>query len=163
MADLEKTDLKTIEGIGPAMEAKLKDLGIHTVADLAARADPEDIAGLLESRQVTAERVRQWIEAAKTPADAVPPAAVVAAARVVTPHTEAVAAVAIDPIAKPPRVREPTLHELNMNSRAIDRQHAELRNKATEAAAAAAETELRGIARLRTPRRMQKNLRPLVR
>jgi hypothetical protein len=163
MADLDKSDLKTIEGIGPGMEAKLKDLGIHTVADLAARTDPDDIAGLLESRQVTADRVRQWIEAAKTPASDVAPAEVVAAARVVTPHTEVVVTAPIDPVAKPPKVTEPTLHQLNMQSRAIDRQHAELRNKATEAANKAAETELRGIARLRTPRRLQKNLRPLVR
>lgn len=163
MADLNKSDLKTIEGIGPGMEAKLKDLGIHTVADLAARTDPDDIAGLLESRQVNSERVRQWIEAAKTPASAVSPAEVVAAARVVTADTAVSVSVDIEPVAKPPKITEPSLHQLNMQARAIDRQHADLRTKATEAAAAAAEKELGGIARLRTPRRFQKNLRPLVR
>lgn len=163
MADLDKTDLKTIEGIGPGMEAKLKDLGIHTVADLAARTDPDDIAGLLESRQVNAERVRQWIEAATTPADDVAPADVVAAARIVTPHQQAVVSLDIDPIAKPPKVTEPTLHELNMQARSIDRQHKSLRDQAMVAADEAATKALQGIAKLNRPRRLQKNLRPLVR
>lgn len=163
MADLDKTDLKTIEGIGPGMEAKLQNLSIKTVADLAARTDPDDLATLLESRQVTAERVRQWIAAASTPAGDVSAAEVVASARVVTPHTEVVVALPIEPIAKPPKVTEPTLHQLNMQSQAIDRQHKALRDEAIAAADEAATKALRGIAKLHRPRRMQKNLRPLVR
>lgn len=164
MADLDKNDLKTIEGIGPGMEAKFHDLGIHTVTDLAARTDPDDIATLIDSKHVTGERVRKWIEAATTPAESVAPADVVAAARVVTANETVTVSIPIDPSAKAPKLSaEPTLHELNMASRAIDRQHAELRTKALDAANKAAETELGGIARLRTPRRLQKNLRPLVR
>ncbi|UXN73378.1 helix-hairpin-helix domain-containing protein [Devosia sp. A8/3-2] len=129
MADLDKNDLKTIEGIGPAMEGKLKDTGINTVSDLAARTDPADVATLLASRGVDEERVRKWIAAATTPAGDVPPAEVVAAARIVT--TDAVAQVnaSIDPQAKPTPVTEPTLHQLNIQARSIDRQHKALRDR----------------------------------
>lgn len=165
MADLDKTDLKTIEGIGPAMETKLKDLGINTVADLAARTDPADVATLLASRGVDEARVKLWIAAASTPAEDVSAAEVVAAARIVTDHAEVVVSAAIDPIAKPTPIlgREPTLHELNMQARSIDRQHKGLREEALAAAETAATKALQGIAKLNRPRRMQKNLRPLVR
>lgn len=165
MADLDKNDLKTIEGIGPAMEVKLKDLGINTVADLAARTDAADVATLLASRGVDGARVKMWIAAASTPAADVSPSAVVASARVVTPHATVLVAVPIDPVAKPIPVlnREPTLHELNIQARSIDSQHRALREEAIAAADTAATTALKGIAKLNRPRRTQKNLRPLVR
>lgn len=163
MADLDKNDLKTIEGIGPAMETKFKDLGIHTVDDLAARTDPDDISALLETKGVTGDRVRKWIEAATTPAEDVPPADVVAAARIVTADAAVLVTAPINPAAKPAPVTDMSLHQLNLQARSIDRQHKALRDEAIVAADAAATKALQGIAKLNRPRRLQKNLRPLVR
>lgn len=57
-------DLTAIKGIGPAIARKLDALGVRTFAELAA-ADPDDLAARLESRTVTADRVRTWASEAK--------------------------------------------------------------------------------------------------
>lgn len=57
-------DLTAIKGIGPAIARKLEAEGVRTFADLAA-ADPEQIAARLDSRPVTAERVRSWAAEAR--------------------------------------------------------------------------------------------------
>jgi predicted flap endonuclease-1-like 5' DNA nuclease len=64
VATPETDDLTVIRGIGPAIARKLDALGIRTFADLAA-ADPEDLAGKVASRPVTASRVREWVAEAK--------------------------------------------------------------------------------------------------
>lgn len=63
-----------------------------------------------------------------------------------------------------PRItREPTLHELNRQSWAIDEEHARKRAKAEEAINAVAAPLLEGVQRGRMrARRFQKPLRPLV-
>jgi hypothetical protein len=61
-------------------------------------------------------------------------------------------------------LREKTLHELNLEARAIDREHARLRAEAAERAKEVVEPMLAGVPRGRAVvRRMQKNLRPPVR
>jgi large subunit ribosomal protein L21 len=57
-------DLTAIKGIGPAIARKLDALGVRTFAELAA-ADPDDLAARLDSRTVTADRVRTWASEAK--------------------------------------------------------------------------------------------------
>lgn len=58
-------DLTEIKGIGPAMQNKLRALGITTFADLAA-ADPDQLMARLKGTQpLSLGRVRHWIEVAK--------------------------------------------------------------------------------------------------
>jgi predicted flap endonuclease-1-like 5' DNA nuclease len=58
-------DLTVIKGIGPAVQNKLRALGITTFADLAA-ADPDRLlAEFKGSQPLTAARVRGWTEAAR--------------------------------------------------------------------------------------------------
>ena len=58
-------DLTVIKGIGPAIQNKLRALGITTFADLAA-ADPDAILRQLKGSQpLTKGRVRAWTEAAR--------------------------------------------------------------------------------------------------
>jgi hypothetical protein len=59
--------------------------------------------------------------------------------------------------------RERTLHELNLEARAIDREHARIRAEAAAKAKDVLEPMLAGVPRVRTlVRRMQKSLRPPV-
>lgn len=146
---MAETDIKTINGIGPAMEKKLADLGIADIPALAARTDAKDIAELLATRGVDEARVSKWIAAAQDP--------------VQEPSAEAPKEAALAETEAAAIPRELTFHELNMQARKIDREHARLRLNATAAANVAAEAELKGIARLNRPRRVQKNIRPLVR
>lgn len=58
-------DLTVIKGIGPALQNKLRGIGITTFADLAA-ADPDAILRQLKGSQpLTKGRVRAWTEAAR--------------------------------------------------------------------------------------------------
>ena len=58
-------DLTEIKGIGPAMQNKLRALGITTFADLAA-ADPDQLMARLKGSQpLSLVRVRHWTEAAR--------------------------------------------------------------------------------------------------
>jgi predicted flap endonuclease-1-like 5' DNA nuclease len=58
-------DLTVIKGIGPAVQNKLRALGITTFADLAA-ADPDRLlAELKGSQPLTMTRVRDWTVAAR--------------------------------------------------------------------------------------------------
>ena len=58
-------DLTEIKGIGPAMQNRLRALGITTFADLAA-ADPNQLMAQLKGAQpLSLGRVRQWTEAAR--------------------------------------------------------------------------------------------------
>jgi predicted flap endonuclease-1-like 5' DNA nuclease len=58
-------DLTVIKGIGPAVQNKLRALGITTFADLAA-ADPDRLLAQLKGSQpLTMTRVRDWTEAAR--------------------------------------------------------------------------------------------------
>jgi predicted flap endonuclease-1-like 5' DNA nuclease len=60
-----KDPLVELDGIGPAYERALNDLGIHTFAQLAAQ-NPDDLAMRLSSVRVTSARIRRdrWIEQA---------------------------------------------------------------------------------------------------
>ena len=63
-------DLTVIKGIGPALQQKLRALGIATFSDLA-RADPKALTERLKGAQPISEaRVRGWIEAARQRAKA---------------------------------------------------------------------------------------------
>jgi predicted flap endonuclease-1-like 5' DNA nuclease len=63
-------DLTVIKGIGPALQEKLRALGIVTLSDLA-RADPKSLAERLKGSQLISEaRVRGWTEAARKRAGA---------------------------------------------------------------------------------------------
>jgi predicted flap endonuclease-1-like 5' DNA nuclease len=58
-------DLTVIKGIGPAVQNKLRALGITTFADLAA-ADPDELMKQLKGAQpLSRGRVRHWTEAAR--------------------------------------------------------------------------------------------------
>lgn len=58
-------DLTEIKGIGPAMQNRLRALGITTFADLAA-ADPDQLMAQLKGAQpLSRGRVRHWTEAAR--------------------------------------------------------------------------------------------------
>jgi predicted flap endonuclease-1-like 5' DNA nuclease len=58
-------DLTVIKGIGPAVQNKLRALGITTFADLAA-ADPDAILRQLKGSQpLTRGKVQAWTEAAR--------------------------------------------------------------------------------------------------
>lgn len=58
-------DLTVIKGIGPAVQNRLRGLGITTFADLAA-ADPDAILrGLKGSQPLTKGKVQAWTEAAR--------------------------------------------------------------------------------------------------
>jgi predicted flap endonuclease-1-like 5' DNA nuclease len=58
-------DLTEIKGIGPAMQNRLRALGITTFADLAA-ADPDQLMKQLKGAQpLSLGRVRHWTEAAR--------------------------------------------------------------------------------------------------
>jgi predicted flap endonuclease-1-like 5' DNA nuclease len=58
-------DLTEIKGIGPAMQNRLRALGITTFADLAA-ADPDQLMAQLKGSQpLSLGRVRHWTEAAR--------------------------------------------------------------------------------------------------
>jgi len=58
-------DLTVIKGIGPALQNKLRALGITTFADLAA-ADPDAMLEQLKGSQpLTKARVHGWTEAAR--------------------------------------------------------------------------------------------------
>jgi predicted flap endonuclease-1-like 5' DNA nuclease len=63
-------DLTVIKGIGPAIQKKLRALGIATFSDLG-RADPKALTERLKGAQPISEaRVRGWIEAARQRAKA---------------------------------------------------------------------------------------------
>lgn len=151
MTDFPEGDLKNISGIGPAMEKKLADLGVSNVEDLAAQTDTDMLAELIGARGVDAEVVAGWIAQAKGDTPENTPA------EPEEPQPEAA-----EPEASTPAPDKPlTLHELNMRARAIDRQHAREREAARVAAEAAAKEHLK-TATMRTPRRLQKNLRAPV-
>lgn len=58
-------DLTEIKGIGPAMQNRLRALGITTFAELAA-ADPDQLMARLKGSQpLSRGRVRHWTEAAR--------------------------------------------------------------------------------------------------
>ncbi len=59
-------DLTTIKGIGPAMQDRLRGLGVATFRDLAS-ADARDLASRLKPSQpmISRARVEEWIEAAR--------------------------------------------------------------------------------------------------
>ena len=58
-------DLTEIKGIGPAMQNRLRALGITTFADLAA-ADPDQLLAQLKGSQpLSLGRVRHWTEVAR--------------------------------------------------------------------------------------------------
>ena len=58
-------DLTVIKGIGPALQNKLRALGITTFADLAA-ANPDQLMEQLKGSQpLSRGRVRHWTEAAR--------------------------------------------------------------------------------------------------
>jgi predicted flap endonuclease-1-like 5' DNA nuclease len=58
-------DLTVIKGIGPAVQGKLRSLGITTFRDLAT-ANPDDVAEQLKGSQpVSKARVHGWIKAAR--------------------------------------------------------------------------------------------------
>ena len=58
-------DLTVIKGIGPAVQGKLRSLGITTFRSLAT-ANPDDLAEQLKGSQpVSKARVDSWIEAAR--------------------------------------------------------------------------------------------------
>jgi predicted flap endonuclease-1-like 5' DNA nuclease len=58
-------DLTVIKGIGPAVQNRLRALGISTFADLAA-ADPDELMKQLKGSQpLSLGRVRHWTEAAR--------------------------------------------------------------------------------------------------
>lgn len=59
------SELTNIRGIGPATVAKLNELGIHSLSDLASQDDPAALAELVGGRGVTAEIVGGWIALAK--------------------------------------------------------------------------------------------------
>lgn len=61
--------LTEIDGIGPAFEQALNQVGITTFAELA-RQKPDELAARLPAR-ITADRIRrdQWIEQAKNKAN----------------------------------------------------------------------------------------------
>jgi predicted flap endonuclease-1-like 5' DNA nuclease len=68
--EVVRDDLTVIKGIGPAVQDKLRSLGIVTFSDLA-KADPKTLAKELRGSQPISEvRVRSWTEAARerTPA-----------------------------------------------------------------------------------------------
>ncbi|MEM7022782.1 MAG: helix-hairpin-helix domain-containing protein [Pseudomonadota bacterium] len=57
-------DLTAIKGIGPAVQSKLRALGIQTYDDLA-KADPDRLIDQLKGSQpISPARVRGWTEAA---------------------------------------------------------------------------------------------------
>jgi len=63
-------DLTVIKGIGPAVQERLRALGIATFSDLA-RADPKTLIERLKGSQPISEaRVRGWTEAAREQAGA---------------------------------------------------------------------------------------------
>jgi predicted flap endonuclease-1-like 5' DNA nuclease len=63
-------DLTVIKGIGPAVQEKLRSLGITTFRDLA-KADPKTLTERLKGSQPISEvRVRSWTEAARKQAGA---------------------------------------------------------------------------------------------
>lgn len=149
------TDLKTISGIGPAMEKKLHDLGIANIDALAGQDDAATLAELIGARGIDAERVQSWIDLARSGSTApVAPAPQANAA-------PAEVAEAPEPAPSSAPAKAMSLHELNMQARKIDRQHAKEREEARVAAQEAAQAKLK-TASMRTPRRLQKNLRPSV-
>ena len=58
-------DLTEIKGIGPAMQNKLRALGITTFADLAAAEPDQLMAQLKGSQPLSRGRVRHWTETAR--------------------------------------------------------------------------------------------------
>ena len=63
-------DLTAIKGIGPAVQEKLRSLGITTFRDLAT-ANPDDLAEHLKGSQpVSKARVHGWTQAARERAEA---------------------------------------------------------------------------------------------
>lgn len=58
-------DLTEIKGIGPALQNKLRALGITTFAELAAANPDELMARLKGSQPLSRGRVRHWTEAAR--------------------------------------------------------------------------------------------------
>jgi len=63
--DDDADDLTVIKGTGPAVQAKLRSIGITSLAALAA-ADLEALAAKLKaSRPISTTRVKGWIEAAQ--------------------------------------------------------------------------------------------------
>jgi predicted flap endonuclease-1-like 5' DNA nuclease len=58
-------DLTVIKGIGPALQNRLRALGITTFADLAA-ANPDKLMAQLKGAQpLSRARVQHWTEAAR--------------------------------------------------------------------------------------------------
>jgi len=66
MASSTPDDLTAINGIGPAFERALNDIGIMTYAQLAVQA-PADLAERLDTRGISTERIErdEWIEQAQ--------------------------------------------------------------------------------------------------
>lgn len=59
-------DLTTIKGVGPAMAARLQDMGVRTFEDLAA-ADVKTITRKLRDQSVviSEKKVESWVQAAR--------------------------------------------------------------------------------------------------
>ena len=66
-ADGEPDDLKQIRGIGPAIEKRLHEQGIVTVAQIAS-LDDDACEGLAAAIKVSADKIRrdQWVEQARS-------------------------------------------------------------------------------------------------
>lgn len=64
-ASVEQGDLKSLSGLGPAMEKRLKDQGVNSVADLTA-LDEAKIASIVEAdAKISADALNKWIAEAK--------------------------------------------------------------------------------------------------
>ena len=65
----QEDDLKVIEGIGPKLEQVLKEAGIRTYRDLAAKT-PEELQAILDAAGVARiSNPQTWAEQAKLAAD----------------------------------------------------------------------------------------------
>lgn len=58
------TPVDSIKGVGPTYAERLEDVGVETVADLAA-ADPEDLSERVDHPHFTPGRLSGWIEQAR--------------------------------------------------------------------------------------------------
>ncbi len=64
-ASVEQGDLKSLSGLGPAMEKRLKEQGVNSVADLTA-LDEAKIASIVEAdAKISADALNKWIAEAK--------------------------------------------------------------------------------------------------
>ena len=116
-------------------------------------AHPDDI---LHSPRLEGQNVEAPTEPERAPKNETPPGE--AATGDGERKAKAIAAVGRGSVAP---AREKSLHELNLEARAIDREHARIRAEAAAKAKEVVEPILAGVPRVRTVvRRTQKSLRP---